>query len=90
MENPGSSNLLKGKMPGDVIQIDTDEETINTTIEPDEIDSTDSAQNLDEIDDQSENGKYDNSKSYWSILGDKKKDICRFKSKVAKVSTKDA
>ena len=57
MENPGSSNLLKGKMPGDVIQIDTDEETINTTIEPDEVDSTDSAQNLDEIDNQSENGK---------------------------------
>ena len=57
MENPGSSNLLKGKMPGDVIQIDTDEETINTTIEPDEVDSTDSAQNLDEMDNQSENGK---------------------------------
>ena len=64
MENPGSSNLLKGKMPGDVIQIDTDEETINTTIEPDEVDSTDSAQNLDEIDNQSENGKYYHSKSY--------------------------
>ena len=57
MENPGSSNLLKGKMPGDVIQIDIDEETINTTIEPDEVDSTDSAQNLDEVDNQSENGK---------------------------------
>jgi hypothetical protein len=57
MENPGSSNLLKGKMPGDVIQIGTDEETINTTIEPDEVDSTDSVQNLDEIDNQSENGK---------------------------------
>ena len=57
MENPGSSNLLKGKMPGDVIQIDTDEETINTTIEPDKVDATDSVQNLDEIDNQSENGK---------------------------------
>ena len=79
-------------MPGDVIQIDTDEETINTTIEPDEVDSTDSAQNLDEIDNQSGNGKYYHLKVIepYQAIKEKKNEICRIKAKVAKVSTKDA